>query len=235
MFEKIKFLVLCNRFYCYSEYRVNKFIKRLASITTSGKMLLDVGAGQCRFKKYFLHTKYVAQDSCVGDVNWDFSNIDIKSEIYSIPVENQSFDYILCTEVLEHLKYPHLAFQEFERILKPRGKLFIVCPLTWKEHQKPNDFFRYTQYSLKMYALENNFEVVELNKIGGKYITLAQCFNDAGITLYMSNYKIFQYILILLLYPFKFFLGFFCYYFDKLDTAKDLTLQYEGIFEKKSS
>jgi SAM-dependent methyltransferase len=228
---KIRDLLVWNRYYDYCEFRIKTFVKRLSRETIAGRRMLDVGAGQCQYKPYFTHLDYVAQDSGVGDETWDFSQIDIKSEIYDIPVEANSFDYILCTQVMEHLQYPHKAFTEFARILKPGGLLFVTCPFVWKEHQKPHDFFRYTQFSLKFLAEENNFEVVELNKEGGKYITIARMFIDINLTTQIHNQYL-RYLIMALFYPFKFLIGFVAYYLDKLDRVKDLTIQYEGIFRK---
>jgi SAM-dependent methyltransferase len=231
MKEKIKNILLRNRFYDYGEYRLKGFIRRLSALTGAGKRILDVGAGELQYKKYFKHLNYVSQDLGVGDANWDYSKIDIISDIYNIPVEEKSFDYILCTQVIEHLKYPHQAFKEFSRILKSGGLLFVTCPLSWKEHQQPYDYFRYTQYALKMLAEENNFKVLELNKVGGKFITMAKLMNDLNISLRIKN-KIILRLLMILFYPFNFILGLAAYFLDKLDKNKDLTLLYEGIFEK---
>ncbi len=230
--QTVKRIFFWNRYYDYCEYRLKLFIQRLSKETVAGRKMLDVGAGQSQYKPYFQHLEYVSQDLGIGDETWDFSKIDIISEIYSIPVSDQSFDYILCTQVMEHLKYPHEAFKEFSRILKPGGQLFVTCPLTWKEHQKPHDFFRYTQFSLKFLAEENNFEVVELSKEGGKYITIARMLIDVNLTTHIQN-RYLRYATMALFYPFKFLIGFIAYYLDKLDRAKDLTIQYEGIFRKK--
>ncbi len=229
--EKIKTLLLGNRFYDYNEYRLKKFVQRVADLVEPDKKLLDVGAGELQYKKYFTHTNYISQDSKVGDSNWDYSKLDIVSEIYNIPVADQSFDYILCTQVLEHLKYPNQAFKELSRILKQNGRLFVTCPLAWKEHQKPHDFFRYTQYSLKMLAQENNFKIIEMNKVGGKFITLSRLLIDVNLLFKIKN-KYLRLALVVLLYPLDFLVGFIAYFLDYLDRDKDLTLQYECIFVK---
>lgn len=46
----------------------------------------------------------------------------------SIPFETDYFDYITCTDGLEHLENPHNAIREFNRLLKKGGKLFISIP-----------------------------------------------------------------------------------------------------------
>jgi ubiquinone/menaquinone biosynthesis C-methylase UbiE len=93
-----------------------------------GESLLDAGAGQQRYRSKCIHLKYVSQDFCEFDGKavagldknntWDTSKIDIVSDIINIPVENASFDNILCTEVLEHIKHPELAIKEFNRIIR---------------------------------------------------------------------------------------------------------------------
>ncbi|HBR15846.1 MAG TPA: hypothetical protein DD723_09980 [Candidatus Omnitrophica bacterium] len=45
-----------------------------------------------------------------------------------LPFENESFDYVLLAEVIEHLKAPFAAILEINRILKSRGKLFLSTP-----------------------------------------------------------------------------------------------------------
>lgn len=74
------------------------------------KKILDAGAGECKNRKYCEHLEYIAQDICQyegkGDgkglqkTKWDTSKIDIVSDIKDMPIEDSSFDVILCSEVL---------------------------------------------------------------------------------------------------------------------------------------
>ncbi len=47
---------------------------------------------------------------------------------YEIPFENEYFDIIIMTEVVEHLKEPVKALKEVKRVLKTNGKLFMSTP-----------------------------------------------------------------------------------------------------------
>ncbi len=160
------------KYFNYPEYLENKFVAKLAK-KARGKKVLDVGAGGCRFKPYFEKSEYISQDICDKDIKTGYDHIDIRSEIYNIPVKDNSFDFILCTQVLEHLKYPNKAFEEFHRILKPKGELWVSVPFAGAEHQIPYDYFRYTKYALEMFGEDNSFKVVTLETMGGRFTCFA--------------------------------------------------------------
>lgn len=46
----------------------------------------------------------------------------------SLPMKNGSADFIFCQEGIEHIANPMLVFEEFNRILKPGGKIFLTTP-----------------------------------------------------------------------------------------------------------
>jgi len=45
-----------------------------------------------------------------------------------LPYDNNSFDYVVCVEGLEHIENPSNAFREFARILKTGGTLIVSVP-----------------------------------------------------------------------------------------------------------
>jgi ubiquinone/menaquinone biosynthesis C-methylase UbiE len=166
------------------KFRENWLIGALKKIPTNSK-ILDAGAGELQYKKFCGHLDYTSQDFCQyngkGDdhglqtKNWNDSKVDIVSDIITIPIEKESFDAIMCIEVLEHLPYPIEAIKEFRRILKNNGTLIITAPFCSMTHFSPYHFYSgYNQYWYKQILKENGFEIKEIVPNGNYYEYIAQ-------------------------------------------------------------
>lgn len=53
---------------------------------------------------------------------------DVKADICDLPFEDNTYDFILCNHVLEHIPNDTLAMQELYRILKPGGTAILQIP-----------------------------------------------------------------------------------------------------------
>ncbi|HLP49074.1 MAG TPA: class I SAM-dependent methyltransferase [Candidatus Kapabacteria bacterium] len=227
--EKIRKIVVFNRYISFTVFKEHLFIERIADEIEKSAKILDAGAGQCPYKKFFSEAEYVSQDLCSAEnyPDWKFDQINLKSDICNLPAEDGYFDYIICTSVLEHVKNPFAAFAELSRVLRPGGKLFLIVPLTIGEHE---DYFRFTQYGLKVLAGNYGFDMIHIEKQGGLFIFLAESLS--GLPHYYIKSKKIEKICYLVLYPINFLISFVCYYLNKIDKTA-IAVNYECIFEKK--
>jgi SAM-dependent methyltransferase len=154
-------------------YYITDFVNKISKQLPDGTLLLDAGAGECAYKRYFSHCNYKSADLGVGDDNWNYSHLDYITPLDKLPIEDNTFDAVLCTQVLEHLSLPKESVQEMYRVLKKGGKLFLTVPMAQDEHQVPYDFFRYTSYGLKYLFNEAGFESFEIVPFGGMYVRWA--------------------------------------------------------------
>ena len=61
------------------------------------------------------------------------ATVFMQGSVYKLPFENNSFDLVICSEVLEHLEDYHAAIDEIYRVLKPGGKFLPSVPSFWPE------------------------------------------------------------------------------------------------------
>jgi SAM-dependent methyltransferase len=128
---------------------IDKFVESSFFDVEPGHLILDAGAGECRFKdKLKGKLRYIAVDTTWGDQDWDYSKIDVMSHLESLPFASRVFDSIICTQVLEHVSEPQLVLNELSRTLKEDGMICLTAPQGWGVHQPPHDYFRFTNYGL---------------------------------------------------------------------------------------
>jgi SAM-dependent methyltransferase len=75
------------------------------------------------------------------------------------------YDFVVCTEVLEHTLRPWDAIREIHRILKPHGILFLSVPFNLRIHGPLPDCWRFTEHALR-YMLETaGFSIIRLDEL----------------------------------------------------------------------
>ena len=81
---------------------------------------IEVGSG-AGFTKDFIKNKNFKLTDLGSDEHLDFKNIDAQNTGF----ENESFNYVIASNMIHHIPFPIKFFKEMNRILKRNGKLII--------------------------------------------------------------------------------------------------------------
>jgi len=160
---------------------LDNFAHTAASSVPQNGLVLDAGAGSCPYKHHFSHAKYESADFCKLD--GQYAEITYICDLASLPVDNNRYDLIFCSQTLEHVPNPQQVLQEFHRVLKPGCQLWLSAPLFYEEHQVPYDFYRYTQYGFKYLLESTGFTVSKIEWLEGYYGTLSYQLKMAALSL----------------------------------------------------
>jgi SAM-dependent methyltransferase len=146
---------------------IAKFYDHTIKKHVSGN-LLDLGCGKVPL--YEAYSPFIDDNFCVDWVNSFHKNefLDMSADLNApIAIEDNRFDTIILSDVLEHIKEPKLLWNEMARIIKEEGTLIMNVPFFYWLHEEPFDYFRYTKHSLKQMANESGFEIIEIQSLGG--------------------------------------------------------------------
>ncbi len=136
-----------------------------------GARVLDIGAGEAPYRELFCEHRYMTLDRADTPHSGE---VDMYGSADSIPVDDGSFDVVLCTQVLEHVPQPLDALREFHRVLRSGGTMIATVPFVWEEHEAPFDYYRYTRYGIEHLARAAGFADVEVRPRTDCFTTLAQ-------------------------------------------------------------
>jgi len=161
----------------YAVIRISGSLIRQKALKYFSGKLIDIGCGK-GIKRGLIGEyidDYVGLDHESSPHGTDA--IDLVGTAQNIPANDNTFDCALCTAVLEHLQYPQESLKETYRVLKPGGVSLYTAPLIWHLHEKPHDYFRYTQYGLKHLFESAGFSIIELIPLSGFWVTFGTEFS----------------------------------------------------------
>ena len=149
--------------------------------------ILHVAPEQCfydYFKKHF-------ENYFTADLNSPLA--EYKVDVCDLPFQSDSFDFVLCNHVLEHVYDDELAIKELHRVLKKKGIAILQVPLNLeisetivgrdiKDGKKRNELFG--QYDhLRTYG-NDFFKKIESKGFRVKKIRYADNFTQNEIEKY---------------------------------------------------
>ena len=157
------------------------FVAKQISLLKKNSKLLDAGAGDSKYKILCKNLIYKSQDNFAfkkkdkknlftKDYNFNYVKHDYNGNIWEISEKKETFDAVLCTEVLEHVPYPLKTLIELTRLLKKNGKLILTFPSNSLRHFDPAYYCtgfsdRWVEYHLK----KLNYKSIKIIPIGDYY------------------------------------------------------------------
>ncbi|CAE8629656.1 unnamed protein product [Polarella glacialis] len=82
-------------------------------------------------------------------------------------VPESSAGMVVCVQIFEHLRKPHVAMQQLFRLVDVGGYVVWSAPLFSEVHGAPQDYWRFTPSGAKVLAEDAGFEVLDLYSPGG--------------------------------------------------------------------
>ncbi len=137
-----------------------KFARQQLEKIPTNSSILDVGCGSGPYWELRPDLKWIGLD--IYPTTHTHYVVDANG---SFPIQNASFDYVLCTQVLEHAEEPQITIEEIGRVLKDDGYCMINMPFIYPFHGTPHDYRRWTTFELIKAC--NGYEIVEVGTIGG--------------------------------------------------------------------
>lgn len=118
-----------------SRLRVKKILNEIKG---KNRIILDIGceAGYISIKIAEKQHFVIPLDICKPALikfkekllKMDIKLTPLLGTIHNLPIKDNSVDYIICSEVIEHLPNVDTCLREMKRVLKPEGKLILTFP-----------------------------------------------------------------------------------------------------------
>jgi SAM-dependent methyltransferase len=111
-----------------------------------GARVCDLGAGGSRLAPKILTVDgYRTEDT------------DVVADLHLLPLRNQSFDCVISTGTLEHVRRPERVLGEVFRIVRPGGIVYLEVPFLQGYHADPTDYRRWTLSGLEVECEDAGF------------------------------------------------------------------------------
>jgi SAM-dependent methyltransferase len=154
-------------------YPIIQFIRKEAlPLMKAGVKVLDAGSGKKHEQQ--MRGELLATGAMLHtcDIN-EGPGVDFAADVSDLPFEDETYDIVLSTQVLEHVKDPAKVVQEMARVLKPGGHLFLTTPQSSPLHNLPWNFFNFTNLGLRLLFEQAGLVVEKEEAQGGHFILLA--------------------------------------------------------------
>lgn len=152
---------------------IENCIARYANPPRGAAKAIDVGCGGQPFRGLLeqIGYSYCGVDASSADASVDFV-CAIDEPLPEKLLLQGPFDFLLCTEVMEHVAEWNAAFANFALLLASRGRVLLTSPHFFQLHEEPYDFWRPTLHAIDFYAHEAGLEPIYRKAAGDSWDVL---------------------------------------------------------------
>jgi len=150
--------------YSIRRQHVDAFFHHHAAKFTSGARVLDLGGTRTGKRGAFNLESY--------DLAIVYANLgtekqpDVQADAARLPFAPQSFDIVICGELLEHVPNPAFVLTQAWTVLKPGGSLLLSVPFLYHIHGDPYDYGRYTDQYWQEQLIATGFTDIRIDRHG---------------------------------------------------------------------
>ncbi len=145
------------------------------------RLILDAGCGSGLIVQSLNHA--IGMDSNFGKLRFlrRYGTPLVRGSAFALPFLDQSFDCVISSQVIEHIPYDEVIFEEMRRVLKLDGTLILATPdyatRVWRTLEPVHEFLtpgdhkgehitRYTREQLTQIVMRHGFAVEEVAYVG---------------------------------------------------------------------
>jgi len=163
---------LKNLSYSLRRYHVDDFYLRHTILLDGEADVLDLG-GDRLAKRGAFNIDEVSGRAIYANLS-QAKNPHVLCRAEFVPFRDESFDVVVCSEVLEHLLDPKVVLTEIFRVLRRQGIALICVPFLNRIHADPFDYGRYTDYYWSQALTEIGFRDITIEPQGGFWTVLVE-------------------------------------------------------------
>lgn len=175
-------------------------IKYISKYLNKDDEILDIGTGAGTLALYFANKGYNItaidiSEKAIKECNKSKKQLKLNNIVFVVDdFQNtklkKKFDFIIFTEVIEHLENDDLQIKKIYKLLKPNGILFLSTPsvnapiyrlgLAEKFDKEVGHLRRYSKNEIVNLVRENNFKIIEIVENEGIFRNFLFINNFAG-------------------------------------------------------
>jgi len=162
--------------YSLRRHYVDQFHLRHVPNLPKNSLVLDLGGNRIAKRGLFNIEAYglrVVYANLTGE-----KRPHVQTDAAALPLQADSFDAVICAELLEHVPDPRPVLREVHRILHVGGTLMICAPFLNRIHGDPYDFARFTDFFWRETLDAEGYTGIETERQGGFWSVLADMLRD---------------------------------------------------------